>query len=340
MILPWHKSAFAKLQNMVEKNHLPHAIMISGPEKIGKLELAIQFIKNIICEKNGCNECLSCRQINNDNINELALGALIRRSNHPNLIFCKREASESNNIAESIKVDQIRKFCEVLNKTAQGLQVGVIFYTEEMNINAVNCLLKTLEEPRENTLIILLTHNTDKVIPTILSRCQNVHIPATFDEQSANWIIENYKKDKQFDALQLLDDCHGVPFKALDYLSNNHIEKINDYREKLIKMALENNITIINNIKYDLEKDVLESLQNIIIEVIKIKIIKVETKLADLKTIANNSSANNLFLAFTDVSYAIKSLKNNINKELLLNNILINWSNINKMTHYHRIFNN
>lgn len=341
MILPWHQNAFNKLDKMIKKNHLAHALLISGPEKIGKINLTMHFIKTILCKDNGCDNCYSCRQINNDNPKEnLNQNVLIRRSNYPNMIFCRTEITEYGKQSENIKVDQIRKFCEVLHKTAEGLQIGIIFYADQMNINAANCLLKTLEEPRDNTLIILLAHNIDKVIPTILSRCQNVHIPATFAKDSANWITKNSKKDIDYDALKLLENCHGIPFKALDYLDNDDIIKINNYREKLIKIALNPNEIITNKLNYESEIDILECLQNIIIETIRLKLTKIENELCDLSKIVKKSCTNNLFLLLKDVSYSIKLAKTNVDEKLLLDNILIIWSNINNIKNYPYIFKN
>ena len=60
-----------------------------------------------------------------------------------------------------------------------------------MNMNAANSLLKTLEEPRDNTLIILLAHNSSALPATILSRCQTVHISTTYSEESVKCLSQN-----------------------------------------------------------------------------------------------------------------------------------------------------
>lgn len=340
MILPWHKNAFEKLNKMVDNNHLPHALIISGPEKIGKINLAMHFIKTILCNDNGCENCNYCRQINNDNpTKNIDYDVLIRRSNYPNMIFCRTEITQLGKKSENIRVDQIRAFCEALNKTAEGLQIGLIFYADQMNINAANCLLKTLEEPRKNTLIILLAHNIDKIIPTILSRCQNVHIPATFNKNSANWISKNYKKDINFDAFKLLEQSQGIPFKALDDLNNDYIERNNSYREYLIKIALKSNVVLTNKMYYGAETEILKCLQNIIIDTIRLKAINSENNSSDLEKIVKESCIDNLFLLLKDVSHAIALVKSNINEKLLLDNILIIWSHINNIKNYPYIFN-
>ena len=98
-------------------------------------------------------------------------------------------------MSKDIRVDQIRAFCESLGKTAETLQIGVIFYADQMNNNAANSLLKTLEEPRKNTLIILLAHNIDRLPATILSRCQNVHINPSYENETAQWLANQIGED-------------------------------------------------------------------------------------------------------------------------------------------------
>ena len=54
MILPWHQSAFLVLRKMIDQNHLPHALLITGVEKIGKFELAEQLIQSLLCKNDSC----------------------------------------------------------------------------------------------------------------------------------------------------------------------------------------------------------------------------------------------------------------------------------------------
>ena len=84
MILPWHQNAFAKLSQMINQNHLPHALLITGVEKIGKFELANQLIKTLLCKNKSCGECKNCLSLEKDNPKELLdHSVLIRRSNYP-----------------------------------------------------------------------------------------------------------------------------------------------------------------------------------------------------------------------------------------------------------------
>ncbi len=200
MNLPWHDLALSKLQKMIDQNHLPHALLITGVEKIGKFELMQQLVGILLNDD---------EIIRRDNILEdMDHPVLIRRSNYTNMIYCRAgEINEkTKNRSKDIRIDQIRTFCEALNKTADGLQIGVIFYGDQMNVSAANSLLKTLEEPRENTLIIILAHNVQNLPATIVSRCQNIHIAPSYSQQTQQWLTGQLSETQQadFDVEQLL----------------------------------------------------------------------------------------------------------------------------------------
>ena len=66
MIFPWHKSAYSKLKKMIDQNHLPHALLITGVEKIGKFELAQKLIQTLLCTDSSCGKCVTCLALMKD----------------------------------------------------------------------------------------------------------------------------------------------------------------------------------------------------------------------------------------------------------------------------------
>ncbi|MCS5590985.1 MAG: DNA polymerase III subunit delta' [Gammaproteobacteria bacterium] len=337
MIFPWHKNAFAKLKQMLDQNHLPHALLITGAEKIGKFELATHFIQTLLCENNSCGECQHCRQLAKDNPRDaLDQNVLIRRSHYPNMIFCRKELSDSGAQSKEIKVSQIRAFCDSLNKTADELQIGVIFYADEMNESAANSLLKTLEEPRKNTLIMLLAHNANALPATIRSRCQSVHISPAFDQQSIEWLSEHIDSDKRadFDAAQLLEGAHGVPFKAVDDLQGDYFLQFQGWQNHLLEMAMNPAKTIETKLFEGHELETLVCLQQLITEGIRLKLLKKEGALLELNKVASKASADNLFRLLDDISRSITLAQHPVNMKLLLDNVLIVWSHITHLKQY------
>jgi DNA polymerase III subunit delta' len=333
MNLPWHDQALSKLQKMIDQNHLPHALLITGSEKIGKFELMQQLV-GILLDNDEI--------IRRDNIREeLDHPVLIRRSNYTNMIYCRAgEINEkTKNRSKDIRIDQVRAFCEALNKTADQLQIGVIFYGDQMNVNAANSLLKTLEEPRENTLIIILTHNIQNLPATVISRCQNIHIAPSYSETTQTWLRAQLSdtQNADFDVKQLLENTHGVPFKVLSELTDGGFIAYQEYQNQLLNIAT-HPLNINQTQCFEgRELEVLRCLQNLIIEAIKLKTTQQEGGLIELNQLVERVKADFLFQLLNDVSHAIRLSETSVNLKLLLDNILIVWSHITHLKQYPQI---
>ena len=333
MNLPWHDQALSKLQKMIDQNHLPHALLITGAEKIGKFEFMQQLV-GILLDNDEI--------IRRDNIREeLDHPVLIRRSNYTNMIYCRAgEINEkSKNRSKDIRIDQVRAFCEALNKTADQLQIGVIFYGDQMNVSAANSLLKTLEEPRENTLIIILAHNIQNLPATVISRCQNIHIAPSYSEATQAWLSAQLSDTQKadFDVKQLLENTHGVPFKVLSELTDGGFIAYQEYQNQLLNIAT-HPLNISQTQCFEgKELEVLRCLQNLIIEAIKLKTTQQEGGLIELNQLVERVKADFLFQLLNDVSHAIRLSETSINLKLLLDNILIVWSHITHLKQYPQI---
>jgi DNA polymerase-3 subunit delta' len=146
------------LQNAIKYNKISHAYMIQGEKLSGKMMVAEIFARALQCEATDgakpCNECRSCRQ------------ALNR--NHPDIIYVEHDKPNV------ISVDNIRHQInsDVEIKPYSGpKKIYIVDEAEKMNVQAQNALLKTLEEPPEYTVIMLLTTRVEAMLQTILSRC-------------------------------------------------------------------------------------------------------------------------------------------------------------------------
>ena len=337
MMFPWHKKAIEKLDKMIEQKLLPHALLISGVEKIGKFDFTQNLIQKLLCSDSSCNHCEICNALKNDDLlSDLDQSVSIRRSHYPNLIYCRAELNDSGSMSKDIRVDQIRAFCESLGKTADTLQIGVIFYADQMNNNAANSLLKTLEEPRENTLIILLAHNIDRLPTTILSRCQKIHINPTYDDESAQWLESQIDEGTRgdLDSMQLLESAHGVPHKALEDLNGDYFLQYQSWQNLLLEIALSPTKISETEIFTDHELDVLKCLQHLINEGIKIKTLKHDSANLDLNKVIEKASFNHLFNLLDDTNRAISFSQTTVNIKLLLDNVMVVWSHITNLKKY------
>jgi DNA polymerase-3 subunit delta' len=149
----------------IENNRLPHALLITGCEGAGKSELANWLVQTMLClaktkqhsHYTACGQCKNCY--------------LYASQTYPDHIQIVAEKL-------TIGVDEIRKACRFLEKKSHlGLYKTVIIENaEKMTVAAANALLKTLEEPTEHSLLILLTRDSEMLLPTIISRCQLFNI--------------------------------------------------------------------------------------------------------------------------------------------------------------------
>jgi DNA polymerase-3 subunit delta' len=146
------------LRNMAEAGKIPHALLFSGPEKTGKKTLALEFAKFIFCRETAkglapCCACRSCSDVDN--------------KIHPDLSLVLPEEG-------SIKIAQIRDLTWRLSLKPYSakIKVGIIDDAHLIQFDAQNSLLKTLEEPKGDTLLILVTSNPQMLLRTISSRVQ------------------------------------------------------------------------------------------------------------------------------------------------------------------------
>ncbi len=170
-----------KLEYIVKNNNISHSYIFSGISGIGKFMFAKEFAKAILCldnEKKPCNNCRACKSFENNN--------------NPDIIIIDEQD-------ESIKTEQIKELVKnVLEKPIQGeKKIYIINNSENMTREAQNSLLKTLEEPPEYVIVILITSNENLLLNTIKSRCIKFQFQNLSDEEikqyfrMANQVIDD-----------------------------------------------------------------------------------------------------------------------------------------------------
>lgn len=150
-----HDKVVTVLRRMVASRRFPHALLFCGPEGIGKRSTALALAQALLCTKGaeGCGACPACIQA--------------AQGNHPDLLVVEPEKGV-------IPIDRIRMLKRDLGRKsfAGGYKLCIIDDAEKMNEQAQNALLKTLEEPTGDTLILLVSGYPYLLLPTIISRCQ------------------------------------------------------------------------------------------------------------------------------------------------------------------------
>ena len=171
----WQTSNWQNLTASQQNKRLGHGLLFHGASGIGKKAFAIEFAHWLMCEQpladKACGECKPCK--------------LIQADSNPDLLTLYPEEE-----GKSIKVDQVRELIQKISLTShgQGYRVIIISPADALNINASNSLLKTLEEPPANTVLILVSDKPSKLMATIRSRTQMVRFDLPTEEQSLTWL--------------------------------------------------------------------------------------------------------------------------------------------------------
>ncbi len=182
-----HEHTINTLRRALASDRVRHAYLFTGPDSIGKTLLARRFAQTLLCTggpdprsapQNPCNTCLSCRKV--------------MHNNHPDVHYISRPPDK-----QFILIDQVRALqSDSSRKTIEGRRnIFLISGMHEMNVQAANCLLKTLEEPEPDVVLLLTAPDPGQLLPTILSRVQQLpmHLLTTSQIKAAleqHWQVE------------------------------------------------------------------------------------------------------------------------------------------------------
>ncbi|NIM70333.1 MAG: DNA polymerase III subunit delta' [Xanthomonadales bacterium] len=217
--LPWLEQNWEAFETQLEAGRLAHALLVSGPLGTGKSALADAMAARLLCVEPGasgaCGQCRSC---------QLRAGGA-----HPDSFRLAPEAGKTQ-----ISVDAVRALIERLSLTA-GLsprKVAVIDPADAMNINAANALLKNLEEPPGDTVLILVAQNVARLPVTIRSRCQAISVHPPSREQAVAWLAEAAGVDAAM-AAEALEAARGSPLRGLEFISQSLLEPYQRLQQQL-----------------------------------------------------------------------------------------------------------
>lgn len=231
---PWQSQQWAKLLRLAQTGRLPHALLLSGESETGKLDFAQAVARYMLCRQTlgvndnaseACGECRSC--------------LLLNAGSHPDFLLLQPDEP-----GKQLRIALMRSLNDFSASRSHqgGWKVVVIEPAEALNISAANALLKTLEEPGEQTLLMLVSHRPGGLLPTIRSRCQVMSFPPASAELAMPWLHaaeDSSARDKKAAARMALalERAGQRPLRALRYGEQQMADSIDHFESQVEGVA-------------------------------------------------------------------------------------------------------
>lgn len=333
--LPWQGAAWAYLQDALAAERLPHALLLHGQEGIGKLDLARLFAHVLLCQRpirdtrSGgelpCGACDAC--------------LLLRVGNHPDLRSCRPVIdARSDKEKDSIGIDQVRELTAFMAlKPHHGHRKIVIIHpADKLNMSAANALLKTLEEPPEGSLLMLVTDRPSRLPATVRSRCQRLRCLVGEEDATIAWLAERLPAGS--DAKLLLALSGGSPLAALALTEEGglaHRQAVLDDIQRLVAGTADALEVAENWLKFGV-KESLYLLYVWLADTARLSAAAEPPRLGNpdrrgaLRSLAITVDAERLHREIDRVFAALRLAEGQANAQLLLEEVLISCSSLGK----------
>ncbi len=244
--LPWQARTWETVTTAHARGQLNHAWLLSGAEGIGKSHFVQAWAASLLCvardaQQQACGSCNSCKMLatgghpdahllTNDGHLGLATGDHIQAEDGLSYWTPK-----STSMRRDIVVDAVRSLIEKLNQVSHrgGMRVVVISPASDLSESAANALLKTIEEPPANTVLVFVTTFPQSLKQTIRSRCQQLRFATPSKGEALSWL---YSSHPNADAV-LLAEAGGAPLKAAAWLASGEANKRDIWRKLLTAVA-------------------------------------------------------------------------------------------------------
>lgn len=215
-----HKDIIEYIQNAVTSNKVSHAYIMNGERGAGKKLLSRLFARTLLCEEKGadpCGKCISCIQAESNN--------------NPDIIFVHHDKPNS------VSIDEIREQVNndiMVKPYAHTHKVYVIPDADKMTEQAQNAILKTIEEPPEYAVIILLTENAEALLPTIQSRCVMLKLRNIRDSIIQAYLINQFQIP-EYEAQVCAAFAQGSVGRAVSLATSGHFNEVKDEALALLR---------------------------------------------------------------------------------------------------------
>ncbi|MDK9736632.1 DNA polymerase III subunit delta' [Vibrio sp. D404a] len=310
-LYPWLLPLWNEWKKSLEAGRFPNSSIVNAPQGLGIDEAVDQLTASLMCmnyESEACGFCHSCE--------------LMKSGSHPDFHVISPEKE-----GKAITVDQIRASNRWAQESSQlnGLRVIVISPAEAMNESASNALLKTLEEPSSECVFVLVSQNSHRLMPTIVSRCQQFTVSSPSIELGCEWLEQELGKTVPQYALALNDNA---PLLAKAMVEEGGLDSSKQLFERFSKIVQRTDINLMQ-MASELAKDPVVQLSwlwHLLSDVQKVHFgIQNPSLLPSAQALAATLSYQSAYKSSNQLLVLLEQLKQHpgLNKELLIMNWLI-----------------
>ncbi len=327
--LPWHAELRGRIGQAVAESRLHHALLITGLPGVGKGRFADALAQGLLCEHplapvTGCGTCRACRWF--------------VAGTHPDLL---RVGPDEQSKSGEIKVEQIRRLIDSASLSSQsGRKVVIIAPAERMNGSAANSLLKTLEEPSPSTLILLVSAQPGRVLPTISRRGQQ-HARRPPAEAQARAGVQGRSAVR--DPLPALRQAGGAPLLALQWLARELVERREAALDAFVQLGTGRGDPVATAaawMNWDLPL-LFQWMSGWLADVLRLAQhggsprLANPDRVAQMQGLAQAGDLAGMHRLWRRVAAARRGLQANLNAQLLLESLLIEWTELATGGHDH-----
>lgn len=327
-LYPWQSNVW-QLLNQGDKRQA-HALLLHGRAGIGKYDFARHLSQALLCANKteqhfACGVCSSCNWFNEES--------------HPDFRLLTPEqdaetdeegaSAKKNKKKTQISVAQIRDLSDFLSLSSHrsdGVRIVLIHPAEALNLASANALLKMLEEPAAGVIFILVAHQLQRLLPTIISRCQKINMPMPSETQALAWLGEQGVQNAKAQ-LAYLD---GSPIKVFaEQMQFAQLTEI--WRLLALGSKLQPHVSAPMLIANSVETGVL-ALQKWIYDIAAVKLTHQAryhaTYASTLQVLADHVNLSRLFQLQKKVEALRKLVSHPLNHELQMENLLLEYTKI------------
>lgn len=318
-VYPWQQTTWDTLTTRFP--NIGHGLLFYGKQGCGKHAFAKHFLAWVLClnkqPKGACGECSSCQWLKSDT--------------HPNYVHITTDEENKKQNAK-IKIEKIRDLLPFVQQTGEGWRVIVIEPAEALNLASSNALLKTLEEPGERVVLILLADHYLKLPATIRSRLQHFALDRISYEQATSYLNEHLSELAAVQPDLLLGLSNDMPLQAIKIAKSDWFAKRQIFLNDWLKIVAQKNMPLFFSAKWQKELsfgDFIVLFEYLLGDLICVKLNQPQKNTdLDFDQLNPYYDLESLFNIYSELQQAKKLVEQNVQNQLITDQLFIKLMNI------------